>query len=183
MKFKKSGMLALLLTLVLSLITAGCSKTAEPKQDTAQAGNAVSTEISVGLIPAEAKVSDQAMEKFRTYLEQQTGAKIKMGTYPDYNGVVEAMNTGKLDMAFLGPLTYVIANHKGGARAIVAKTAKGVPYYYSYILERPEKCRLRIWRHQLNLRFLGAGRRVEETRCVPFQRRLRFQERRLHRCS
>ncbi|MBL0387456.1 phosphate/phosphite/phosphonate ABC transporter substrate-binding protein [Tumebacillus sp. ITR2] len=133
MKLKKRGMLALLLTLTLSLITAGCGQSNAPTP-APSTSEGVAKEISVGLIPAEAKVSDQAMEKFRTYLAQQTGSTIKMGTYPDYNGVVEAMNAGKLDMAFLGPLTYVIANHKGGARAIAAKTAKGVPYYYSYIL-------------------------------------------------
>ncbi|KEO82224.1 phosphate/phosphite/phosphonate ABC transporter substrate-binding protein [Tumebacillus flagellatus] len=134
MKRKKRSLFTLLMTLVLSLAAVGCgNNSAQPKQE-APAANEVAKQISVGLIPAEAKVSDQALEKFRTYLEQQTGAKVTMGNYPDYNGVVEAMNAGKLDMAFLGPLTYVIAHHKGGARAIAAKTSKGVPYYYSYIL-------------------------------------------------
>ncbi|PWK08998.1 phosphate/phosphite/phosphonate ABC transporter substrate-binding protein [Tumebacillus permanentifrigoris] len=131
MTFKKRGVFALLLTLCLSLVATGCGKTeVQPQQDT----TAVAKELSVGLIPAEAKIPAETLEKFRSTLETSTGMKIKMNSYPDYNGVVEAMNFGKLDMAFLGPLTYVIANHKGGAKAIVAKTAKGVPFYYSYIL-------------------------------------------------
>lgn len=134
---KKKGMLSLALSFVLAATLAGCGGGAKneqqeagtdtPKQEETQ-------EFTVGLIPAETKIAAPTVEKFRTYLEQETGLTIKMAEYPDYNGVVEALNYGKLDMAYLGPLTYVIAHHKSGAKAIVAKTAKGVPYYHSYIL-------------------------------------------------
>jgi len=125
---KRIGILTLLLPLALAVGVAGCGG-GTPQENTPQ-----TQELTVGLIPAETKIPPETVEKFRSYLAKETGLNIKMGEYPDYNGVVEALNFNKLDMAYLGPLTYVIAHHKSGAKAIVAKTAKGVPYYYSYIL-------------------------------------------------
>jgi phosphonate transport system substrate-binding protein len=134
---KKKGLLALVFTLMLSVILTACgSGTATQKQGTEpdQAPKAEAKEFNVGVIPAETKVPKEVLEKFRAYLEKETGMKVKMNDYPDYNGVVEALNYGKLNMAYLGPLTYVIAHHKSGAKAIVAKTTKGQPFYYSYII-------------------------------------------------
>ena len=131
---KKRAILALLCTLVLTLIIAGCGGGNQQQQQTGDTGAKDTKTFTVGLIPAETKIAPEALEKFRAYLEKETGLKVTMGNYPDYNGVVEALNYGKLDMAYLGPNTYVIAHHKSGAKAIVAKTAKGSPFYYSYIL-------------------------------------------------
>lgn len=130
---KKQGVLALILTLILSLVVVGCGGgETTPQQGTDTGGK--TKQFTVGLIPAETKIKKETLEKFRAYMEEQTGMKVTMSDYPDYNGVVEALNYGKLDMAYLGPLTYVVAHHKGGAKAIVAKTAKGKPFYHSYIL-------------------------------------------------
>ena len=133
---KKRAIYALLLTLVMAIALVGCgggnNDQAQPKTGEGKAEEQKA--FTVGLIPAETKISNDVLEKFRTYLEKETGMKISLGNYPDYNGVVEAMDYGKLDMAYLGPNTYVIAHHKGGAKAIVAKTSKGTPFYYSYIL-------------------------------------------------
>jgi phosphonate transport system substrate-binding protein len=129
---KKRAIYALLLSLILTIALVGCvgGNQAQPKTGDAKEQKT----FTVGLIPAETKISSDVLEKFRAYLEKETGMKVTLGNYPDYNGVVEAMNYGKLDMAYLGPLTYAIAHHKGGAKAIVAKSTKGQPFYYSYIL-------------------------------------------------
>ncbi|MGB8955614.1 MAG: phosphate/phosphite/phosphonate ABC transporter substrate-binding protein [Tumebacillaceae bacterium] len=129
---KKRAFYALLLSLILTIALVGCGggNQTQPKTGDAQEQKT----FTVGLIPAETKISADVLEKFRAYLEKETGMKVALGNYPDYNGVVEAMNYGKLDMAYLGPLTYTIAHHKGGAKAIVAKTTKDQPFYYSYIL-------------------------------------------------
>jgi phosphonate transport system substrate-binding protein len=128
-------MLSLTLSFVLALTLVGCGNgTKEETQGAEQPKQEAAKEFTVGVIPAETKIPAETLEKFRGYLEKETGLKVKMAEYPDYNGVVEALNYGKLNMAYLGPLTYVIAHHKSGAKAIVAKTSKGVPYYHSYIL-------------------------------------------------
>lgn len=134
---KKKGLLALVFVMMLSVLLTACGGTAENQNQNKGAEKEPAAEekvFTVGLIPAETKIKPEVLEKFRTYLETETGLTVQMNDYPDYNGVVEALNYGKLDMAYLGPLTYVIAHHKSGAKAIVAKTAKGQPFYYSYII-------------------------------------------------
>lgn len=130
---KKRAVYALLLSLILAIALVGCAGGKDQAQPKTGDDKEQKT-FTVGLIPAETKISSEVLEKFRSYLEKETGLKVALGNYPDYNGVVEAMDYGKLDMAYLGPLTYAIAHHKGGAKAIVAKTSKGEPFYYSYIL-------------------------------------------------
>jgi phosphonate transport system substrate-binding protein len=135
MNFKKWLTAALSLTLAATVVGCGGGQ-----KETSQAGGAdapkqdAAKEFTIGIIPAEVKVKEEQRSKLKSYLEKETGLKIQINDYPDYNGVVEALNYNKLNMAFLGPLTYVIAHHKSGAKAIVAKTTKGKPYYYSYIL-------------------------------------------------
>jgi phosphonate transport system substrate-binding protein len=135
MNFKKWLTAALSLTLAATVVGCGGGQ-----KETPQAGGAdapkqdAAKEFTIGIIPAEVKVKEEQRSKLKSYLEKETGLKIQINDYPDYNGVVEALNYNKLNMAFLGPLTYVIAHHKSGAKAIVAKTTKGKPYYYSYIL-------------------------------------------------
>jgi phosphonate transport system substrate-binding protein len=63
---------------------------------------------------------------------------VTINDYPDYNAVVEAMNFGQVDMAFYGPLTYVIAHHQSGAEAIVVQLVKDKPTYYSYIISHKD---------------------------------------------
>lgn len=66
--------------------------------------------LRMGLIPAE----DQAemLRKFEPtvkYLEESTGMKVEPFVATDYTGIVEAMKNDKLDVALLGPFSYVIA--------------------------------------------------------------------------
>ncbi|MFP3339832.1 PhnD/SsuA/transferrin family substrate-binding protein, partial [Micrococcus sp. SIMBA_131] len=63
---------------------------------------------------------------------------VEITTFPDYNGVVEAMNYDQIDMAYFGPLTYVIAHEKSGAKAIVTQLIDGEPFYHSYIITNTE---------------------------------------------
>jgi phosphonate transport system substrate-binding protein len=76
----------------------------------------------------------KAMSKLAGIIGEKLNRSVSINVYPDYNGVVEAMNFGQVDMAYLGPLTYVIANHKSGAKAIITQLIHGKPFYYSYII-------------------------------------------------
>ncbi|WP_163539096.1 phosphate/phosphite/phosphonate ABC transporter substrate-binding protein [Gracilibacillus sp. YIM 98692] len=91
--------------------------------------------FTIGVIPAQTEGEmEGAMDKLQTTLNEGLNREVSVEVYPDYNGVVEAMNYEKIDMAFLGPLTYVIAQHKSGAKAIVTQLINDEPYYYSYII-------------------------------------------------
>ncbi len=74
------------------------------------------------------------MDKLGKLMSEKLNRPVKASQYPDYNAVVEALGAGKIQMAYLGPLTYVIANEKYGAKAIMAIEVGGKPYYYSYLI-------------------------------------------------
>jgi phosphonate transport system substrate-binding protein len=91
--------------------------------------------FKIGVIPAQTEGEmEVAMEKLQAVLAEKLDREVKLTVYPDYNGVVEAINYDKIDMAYLGPLTYVIANHESNAKAIVTQLINGEPFYHSYMI-------------------------------------------------
>lgn len=104
---------------------------------TAQAQDA----LTVGLIPSE---DSQAMIKSSQLvldqLQERLGMPVKPFVATDYNGVIEALRAGKLDVAYLGPFSYVLANKVAGADAFaVAVTKKtGTSAYHSLIIARKD---------------------------------------------
>jgi phosphonate transport system substrate-binding protein len=91
--------------------------------------------FKIGVIPAQTEGEmEEAMDKLQAIIEEKLNREVDLDVYPDYNGVVEAMNYDKIDMAFLGPLTYVIANNESNAQAIVTQLINGEPFYHSYLI-------------------------------------------------
>lgn len=129
---KKWNLLALLLC--LTVILAACGSNSEEETSTS-GGEAEKDAFTIGVIPVQTEGQmDTAMKKLQTLLSDELGREVSIEVYPDYNGVVEAMNYDKIDMAYLGPLTYVIAEEKSNAKAIITQLIDGVPYYHSYII-------------------------------------------------
>ncbi|NYE26749.1 phosphonate ABC transporter substrate-binding protein [Pigmentiphaga litoralis] len=97
--------------------------------------------LSIGLIPAE---DSQAMiESSRQVLDQlrdQMGMPVKPFVATDYNGVIEALRAKKLDVAYLGPFSYVLASSMANVEAFaVAVTKKtGQSAYKSVIIARKD---------------------------------------------
>jgi len=83
------------------------------------AGTAFAGETLVmGLIPAESNEEMvQRFEPMRAYLEKEIGQPIKVFTATDYTGVIEAMRKKRVDIAWFGPLSYVLAEQEAGAEA------------------------------------------------------------------
>jgi phosphonate transport system substrate-binding protein len=100
-------------------------------------------ELVMGIIPAE---NPDAMVKQYTpmanWLAQKMGVKIKIITATDYTGVVEAMRAKKVDIAWFGPFSYVMANERAGAEAVaVGMDKNGVSTYNSYLVTTPENAK------------------------------------------
>ncbi|WP_343724449.1 phosphonate ABC transporter substrate-binding protein [Herbaspirillum huttiense] len=97
--------------------------------------------LTVGLIPAE---DSQAMlENSKAVidsLQQQLGIPVKPFIATDYNGIIEALRSRKLDVAYLGPFSYVLASSVANVEAFaVAETKKsGRSFYKSLIITRKE---------------------------------------------
>ncbi|MGJ7556034.1 phosphonate ABC transporter substrate-binding protein [Variovorax sp. RB3P1] len=97
--------------------------------------------LTIGLIPAE---DSQAMiESSRLVLDSlqhQLGMPVKPFVATDYNGVIEALRSKKLDVAYLGPFSYVLASQVADVEAFaVAVTKKtGQSAYKSVIIARKD---------------------------------------------
>lgn len=123
-KMKKAFLTILFLS--FSLILAACN-------------NEETEPFTIGVIPAQTEGSmENAMNKLQTTLTEGLNQDVEIEVYPDYNGVVEAMNYDKINMAFFGPLTYVVAHEKSGAQAILTQLVEGEPFYHSYIITHAE---------------------------------------------
>lgn len=99
------------------------------------------TALSIGLIPSED--SQSMIESSQLVLDQlqsQLGMPVKPFVATDYNGVIEALRSKKLDVAYLGPFSYVLANQIADAEAFaVAVTKKtGKSAYRSLIVARAD---------------------------------------------
>jgi phosphonate transport system substrate-binding protein len=97
---------------------------------------ALAKDLVLGLIPAEN--NEQMIKNFepmRVYLEKKVGQKVKVFTATDYTGVIEAMRKGRVDVAFFGPLSYILAEQESGAEAFAVGVLKsGKSTYRSIII-------------------------------------------------
>lgn len=97
--------------------------------------------LTIGLIPSE---DSQAMIESSKQVLDDLQSKIGMPVVPfvatDYNGIIEALRSGKLDVAYLGPFSYVLATSVADVEAFsVAVTKKtGQSAYKSVILARKD---------------------------------------------
>ncbi|BEG77048.1 phosphate/phosphite/phosphonate ABC transporter substrate-binding protein [Achromobacter xylosoxidans] len=102
---------------------------------------AASDTLTIGLIPAEdAQAMIESSKQVIEQLQQQTGMKVKPFVATDYNGIIEALRARKLDVAYLGPFSYVLAASVADVEAFsVAVTKKsGKSAYKSMIVVRAD---------------------------------------------
>jgi len=114
-KFKQFSLVTATLILMAGFLS-GCAYLGQAEQ-----GEQDPEVLRLALIPAEDIV--EMMENFepaRQYLESELGIEIEMFKAIDYTAVIEAMRAEKIELAFFGPFSYVLAAERANARAIVA---------------------------------------------------------------
>lgn len=96
--------------------------------------------LTMGLIPAEDPKAMLAQYKpMAQWLEKEIGQCIELKTSTDYTGVIEAMRAKKVDIAWFGPFSYVMAAQRAGAEAFaVGVDKKGDTTYQAYLVATPE---------------------------------------------
>ncbi len=96
--------------------------------------------LNVGLVPAEDPrlvVSDNQV--LLEQLHKALGMEIKPFVATDYNGVIEALRSKKLDIALLGPFSYVLAAGVTDVEAFtLPETEKAGATYKSVIITRKD---------------------------------------------
>jgi phosphonate transport system substrate-binding protein len=92
--------------------------------------------LNVGLLPSEDPrlvVSDN--QALLDHLRNSLQVEVKPFVASDYNGVIEALRAKKLDVALLGPFSYVLANTVADVEAFaVPETEKQGSSYHSVII-------------------------------------------------
>jgi phosphonate transport system substrate-binding protein len=93
--------------------------------------------LTVGLIPSEdSRAMIANSQKMMDMLSAALGMPVKPFVAADYNGVIEALRSKRLDVAYLGPFSYVLGATVADIEAFaVAETKKaGRTFYHSQII-------------------------------------------------
>ncbi len=97
--------------------------------------------VRVGLIPSEdSRAMLASSQQLLDALEKNLGIKVQGFVAADYNGVIEAMRSGHVDVAYLGPFSYVLGTTVADIEAFAtAETSKsGRTFYHSQIITRAD---------------------------------------------
>lgn len=91
--------------------------------------------LKVALLPDEdASTIIKKNDGFKKYLEKSLDHKVELIVTTDYSSMIEAMRRGRIDLAYFGPLSYVMAKSKSDIEAFAAKTKKGSPTYHAVVI-------------------------------------------------
>jgi phosphonate transport system substrate-binding protein len=104
--------------------------------------------IRVGLIPSEdSRAMLESSQQLLDALEKNLGIKVQGFVASDYNGVIEAMRSNHVDVAYLGPFSYVLGTTVAPIEAFAtAETAKSSrSFYRSQIIARKDSG-IRDWK-------------------------------------
>ncbi len=125
--FAKLKVLLFVLLLILGLIS--CDKTEDNTEKP----------INVGFVPSEnmEEVTKNA-QPLVEMLSKAIGREVKPFIATDYTGIVEAFRAGKLDIGFLTPAAYVMANNEAGVKVVLKAERHGRAFFYSAIITRTD---------------------------------------------
>jgi phosphonate transport system substrate-binding protein len=124
-------LLVLIVTVVL--FGSGCAAGAER----GRGPNGVPETLRVGLIPNISPEAQRAKyQPFAEYLQQRLGVRVELFVAADYAGVVAALVGDRIDVAYLGGLTYVQAERQVALTPLVTEVDQetGTAWYLSAIV-------------------------------------------------
>jgi|TARA_R110000822_G_scaffold33935_3_gene96389 phosphonate transport system substrate-binding protein len=91
--------------------------------------------VKVALLPDEnASELIKRNEPLKDYLEAKLDKKVQLIVTTDYSSMIEAMRFGRIDLAYFGPLSYVLAKSKSEIEPFAAMVIDGKPTYRSVII-------------------------------------------------
>lgn len=115
------------------LATLVCAALAAPLGALAQsAGPKV---IRVALLPDEnASTIVQNAQPLKAHLEKTLSRPVELVVTTDYSSMIEAMRFGRIEVAYFGPLSYVLARSKSEIEAFAVGVSRGSPTYTSVVI-------------------------------------------------
>jgi len=96
--------------------------------------------LRVALLPDEnASTIIQNAQPFKEYLGGALDKEIELVVTTDYSSMIEAMRFGRIDVAYFGPLSYVLAKSRAPEiEAFAVGVSKGSPTYKSVIIAQAD---------------------------------------------
>jgi phosphonate transport system substrate-binding protein len=120
------NLLSILLCILIS-ISAACLALAAAEPDPST--------LKVALLPDEnASTVIKNNQSLKSYLEEKLGKKIELVVTTDYSSMIEAMRHGRIDVAYFGPLSYVLAKSKSDIEPFAAVERKGSTTYQAVVV-------------------------------------------------
>ncbi len=121
---------------VLALAATACGG---DESSTGSSGAAKQETLRVGIgpllpTPGETK---KAWDPFFAWLSGELQMDYELSVTTDWAGISVAMRNDQLDLAWMGPFGYVLANTEGGARAIATAKYDEKPIYHAIVVSRP----------------------------------------------
>src|SRR6266850_6097602 len=86
--------------------------------------------------PSETK---KAYEPFFAYLAKELGREFDLVATTDWAGISVALANNQVDLAWMGPWGYILANADSGVRAIATAKYDGKPIYHAIVVCGPGK--------------------------------------------
>lgn len=91
--------------------------------------------LKVALLPDEnASELIKRNQPLKEYLEKRLNKKIELIVTTDYSSMIEAMRFGRIDLAYFGPMSYVLARSKSQIEPFAALISDGKPTYRSVLI-------------------------------------------------
>ena len=130
----KNTISTIFLTALVTL--SGCNNSTT-EQATPSTDN--TTKLVVALLPDEdAATIIQENEELKSYLEETLNKEIELFVSTDYSSMIEAASKERIDLAYFGPLSYVLAKTKSNIEPFAARAINGSPTYTSIIIGNVE---------------------------------------------
>lgn len=91
--------------------------------------------LKVALLPDEnASTVIKNNKPLKDYLEKKLGRKVELIVTTDYSSMIEAIRHGRIDLAYFGPLSYVMAKSKSDIEAFAGLSKKGNTTYNAVVI-------------------------------------------------
>jgi phosphonate transport system substrate-binding protein len=119
----------LLLCLVVAVMAATSPGIADDKSGTLRFG--------VGPLQPTPSETKKAYEPFFAYLAKQVNREFDLVATTDWAGISVALANQQVDLAWMGPWGYILANDDSGVRAIATAKYDGKPIYHAIVVCKP----------------------------------------------
>ena len=94
--------------------------------------------FGVGPLLPSAEDTKKAYTPVFAHLAKQFGADFELAVTTDWAGMAVAMGSGNLDVAWMGPWGYILANAASGCQAVATVKYDDKPTYHAIIITRPD---------------------------------------------